>query len=152
MNEEIQYKFYKRKNFKNFVLFFCLLITWSTAVYENIVRKEYIGVLLFGGLVICVIGMMSIRVISNIRRLKEPGLIINEEEIKVKLGATLKYRTIKIRDITSILVVDYDNIIQIYKEKKVIPISLYEYKKDDLEAMKEIFKGLGIQITNRSFQ
>lgn len=152
MNGEIQYKFYKRKKIKNFILFFCLLIRWSTTIYENIVRKEYIGVLLFGGLVICVIGMMAIAIISNNRRLKEPGLIINKEEIKVKLGATLKYKTIETKDITRILVLDYDNIVHIYKGKKVIPISLYEYEKDDFEAMKEVFKKLGVQIANRSFQ
>lgn len=152
MNEEFQYKFYKRKNFKNFMLLCCLLITWLTRFYENILRKEYIGTFLHGVLLIGVIGMMAIRVICNTRRLKEPGLVIDAEEIKMKLGMTLKYKNIKIKDITSILVVDCDNIVNIYKGKKVTPISLYEYEKDDFEAMKGVFKALGVKITNRSFQ
>lgn len=152
MNEVFQYKFYKRKNFNNFIIWFYFFIVFSNNSYENIVRKELGAALFLGILAIIPLGLIAIGIINNKRRLIEPGLIIDEQEIKMKLGVTLKYKIIKIKDTTSILVVDCDNIVNIYKGKKVIPISLYEYEKEEVQTMKEVFKKLGVEITNRRFQ
>jgi hypothetical protein len=135
-----EYKFYKKKNKAIMVSYIAFSIAFLVQLIDRVIDRKYIsGVIL--GIITVIYAVVVISAIKQQKNIsKTPGLIIDEQYIKFQTNISSKYKVINLKEITSMEVPKYDEIITINTSSKKYLIILEEYEEKFRAEIKDIFR------------